>query len=138
MSNILVLNQPFPSVGLSSYTFTCPTTWPGGYAAGSSYNVDMQVTVPSAVATGDGAGSGGVGFGGQGPAVSSSLVIVVAQNSVTKYTTPVITPTQGAQQFKTDLVCSPGDVITVTPSSSNPADNQLNSISMQCAIAQGA
>jgi len=135
MSNILVLNQPFPSVGLNSFTFTTPSTWAGGFPAGSLYNVNAQITVPSAVATGEGAGSGG--NGSVGTPVSSGLSIVVAQNSVTKYTTPVLTPTQGAQQFKIPLVCAIGDVITITPSSSNANDSQLNTLKMEVTIGQG-
>jgi hypothetical protein len=135
MSNILQLNQPFVSVGLSSFTYTVPSALPNGNPIGSLFYVEGQVTVPSSVATGDGAGSGG--NGSMGTPVSSGVSIVVAQNSVTKATTPVLTPTQGAQQFKYDLVCSSGDVITVTPSSSNANDSQLNSVKMEITIAQG-
>lgn len=58
---ILLLNQPFVSVGLPSYTSTI--------IAAGVYNLSASVTVPSAVATGSGAGSGeglGSGSGGGG------------------------------------------------------------------------
>ena len=216
MSNILILNQPAPAVGLNSFTYTV--------LAAGIYNVQVQLTVPSAIATGAGAGSGsdqglgmlggtqgigqgsnlslgnggtGLGFGagtsqttyntsgsghgagagggdavgmaqggnglgdggvGQGfgpvpnnykqpianvivpssgPAVASTVSIVVAQNSSTKYTTPALTPTQSAQQFKYELVCQVNDVITITPSSSTASDETLNGVQWVCSIGQG-
>lgn len=64
MANLnLILNQPYVSTGLPTYTFTIGTA--------GLYNVQGQVTVPSAPATGSGAGSGkglgsGTGGGGEG------------------------------------------------------------------------
>ncbi len=59
MANYLITNQPQVFNGLGTLTYTVPTT--------GNYNVQYQVTVPEAVATGDGAGSGqglGSGVGG--------------------------------------------------------------------------
>lgn len=63
MSNFLILNQSQVFNGLGTLTFSVPAT--------GNYNVQCQITVPEAIATGDGAGSGtglgsGVGGGGQG------------------------------------------------------------------------
>lgn len=56
MANILFLNQPYVSVGLSTYTFTIPST--------GLYTVSFSSTVPQAYPTGNGAGSGeGLGSG---------------------------------------------------------------------------
>lgn len=214
MSNILILNQPQVSVGLSAFTFTVPTT--------GLYSLLVQLQVPQALATGagggtardqglgvtggiGGAGSGaqlglgqgalGLGFGGSntdgasgnasgygagaggggegftggdlglghggvgqgfgatngyqqppadvhssptsGPAVSSSVSLVVAQNSSTKFTSPVLSETQSAQQFKCELVCTAADVITITPSSAVATDNALNGVQMTVTLQQG-
>lgn len=63
MANYLLLNQPQVWNGLGTLTYVIPTT--------GQYNVQMSITVPEALATGDGAGSGtglgsGSGGGGQG------------------------------------------------------------------------
>ena len=50
MSNILILNKSFVSVGLTTLTYTVPTT--------ANYNIRVQAQVPESVATGFGAGSG--------------------------------------------------------------------------------
>lgn len=56
MANILFLNQPYVSVGLSTYTFTIPSA--------GLYTVNFSATVPQADQEGDGAGSGqGLGSG---------------------------------------------------------------------------
>ena len=60
---ILLLNVPQVNVGLPVLSFTVPSA--------SIYRISAQVTVPSAVATGDGGGSGqglGSGAGGGDPA----------------------------------------------------------------------
>jgi hypothetical protein len=59
MANVLQLNQSQIFNGLGTLTFTVPIT--------GTYSVGAQVTVPQAIATGDGAGSGkgpGSGAGG--------------------------------------------------------------------------
>jgi len=68
MSNILVLNHPYVNIGLDTMTFTVPATV-NSYTGAGIYSVQGQVSVPSAIATGDGAGSGqgpGAGAGGGG------------------------------------------------------------------------
>lgn len=71
------------------------------------------------------------------PPVSSALSIVVTQNGTTKYTAPVISPTQSALQFKIPLVCNAGDVINIVFSSSNASDNTLNGIQSNVSIFAG-
>lgn len=59
MPNVLLVNQPFVSVGLGSTQITVPSA--------GIYNVNFSATVPSALPTGDGAGSGtGLGSGAGG------------------------------------------------------------------------
>lgn len=50
MANILILNQPQVSQGLTTYTYTVPTT--------GVYNVQCEARVNQSLATGFGAGSG--------------------------------------------------------------------------------
>jgi len=173
MANILFLNQPYVSVGLSTYTFTIPSD--------GLYTVNFSATVPQADPTGDGAGSGqglgsgrgggdqygfakgggglgtgseGQGFGPDnsgyqqppaagsnatsGPAVNSSLVVLVKQNGSTKLTAPAIAaPEQSSLNFKFLLNCSASDTIEIDMTSSNAADNLLNSIKSSASIDQG-
>jgi hypothetical protein len=129
MSNILQLNQPQDLVGLGTMTITIP--------ASGIYNAQAQINVPSAVATGDGAGSGNAQPGTPGPSVVSGLSVVVKQNGTTVYTAPTLSRTQSAQQFKTDLVCTTNDVITVVLSSSTASDETLNGVKSQITVAQG-
>ena len=59
MANYLLLNQPQVFNGLGTLSFTIPQD--------GTYNVQAQITVPEALATGDGGGSGkglGSGVGG--------------------------------------------------------------------------
>lgn len=58
---ILILNQNYVQNGVGTLTYTVPSD--------GIYNVQVQVTAPSALATGDGAGSGtGLGSGAGGGA----------------------------------------------------------------------
>lgn len=67
MANILLLNTPFVTVGLGTFTFTVPSTLNNISTPNAVYGISVQSTVPSAVATGDGAGSGfGLGSGAGG------------------------------------------------------------------------
>ena len=179
MSNILILNQPYVNVGLDTMTYTIVPTLTNPAGAGI-YNVAVQVTVPSYLATGSGAGSGqglgagkgggdaagfargglgagdgaiGQGFGADlsgyqqppaagsnqtsGSAISSSLSVVVNQNGTPVYTMPALTPTEGAFQFKTDILCANSDVITVVLSSSGAPDKLLNTVQSTITIGQG-
>lgn len=111
MANILLINQPFVSVGLDDFTHTIATD--------GLYYVNVQSTETPATA----------------------LSIVVNQNGSPVYTAPVITPSQSAQEFKTNLKCVATDVITVvlssTQSLSTDIDNQLNTLKTTVAIGQG-
>lgn len=107
MSNILIQNTPFVSVGLGTNTFTIPT--PGLYYV----SVQSIETPPT------------------------GLVIVVNKNGSPIYTAPVITPTQSALQFKTDFLAAAADVITVVLSSSAAIDAQLNTLKTTIALGNG-
>jgi hypothetical protein len=73
-----------------------------------------------------------------GPAVSSSLSIVVNLNGTPVYTMPALAPTQDAFQFKTTILCANADVITVVLSSANANDNQYNTVKSNISIGEGA
>ena len=110
MANILLQEQPYPFVGLGTLTFTVPTT--------GLYNVKCDSTeVPP-----------------------SGLSIVVNVNAAPVYTAPVITPTQGALQFKTvpPFSLNAADIVTVVLSSASDIDNQLNTVKSIVSIGQGA
>lgn len=171
----LVLNQNYIQTGLGTLTFTVPATIVNGPAVSNViFNVRCQVTVPSAVASGNGSGSSrdlglgatggtqgigqgsnlslgnggtGLGFGGSATdnaaaaitysAVASGLSVVVKQNGTTVYTAPTITPTQGALQFTTPLLCNAADSITVVFASSTASDETLNAIQANVSIENG-
>jgi hypothetical protein len=103
----LILNRPFPFVGLGTLTYTVATT--------GLYNAQAQCTETP----------------------PSGLSIVVQQNGTTVYTAPTVTATQSALQFKTELNCSATDVITVVMSSSTAIDKQLNTVKTTVTIGQG-
>lgn len=103
---------------------------------------------------GQGVGNGGVGqgFGAgsgypqppvygsnqtSGPAVSSGVSVVVKQNGSTVYTSPTLSATQSAQQFKVDLNCALNDAISVVVSSSTASDQQLSGVRTTVTIGQG-
>jgi hypothetical protein len=107
MSNILFINKPFVSVGLGSFTFTV--------AQAGIHNVKVQLTeVPP-----------------------SGVVVTITQNAGNVFTSPVITPTQIAQQFKTELVCAVSDAIVVTLSSAAAIDAALNNVKATITLGQG-
>jgi hypothetical protein len=67
MANILLLNTPFVTVGLGTFTFTVPSTINNVLTPNAVYNLSIQSTAPSALPTGYGAGSGqGLGSGAGG------------------------------------------------------------------------
>ncbi len=107
MSNILLLNTPFVFDGLGTLTNTIATT--------GLYNVTVTTT----------------------DTPSSSLSIVVNQNGSPVYTAPVLSPTQGAIQFKTELVCAATDTITVVLSSSAAVDKLLNTVKSTITLISG-
>lgn len=108
MSNILFLNVPRVDVGLTTSTYTVPTGKAG------IYRVDVQAT--------------------EFP--PSGLTIVVNVNGSPVYTAPVVSPTQIALQFKTDLLLAAADVVTVVATGSGN-DNLLNSVKINTSIGQG-
>lgn len=72
-----------------------------------------------------------------GPAVTSSLVVVVKNGASTIYTAPTLTATQSAYQFNFGFQATAADVITVVLTSANANDTQLNSVKSTVAIQQG-
>jgi hypothetical protein len=107
MSNILLLNQPFPNVGLVTMTYTIPTT--------GLYNVQVQLTeVPP-----------------------TGLSVVINDNGTPIFTAPTITPTQIAQQFKFGFPATAAHVITVVLASSAAIDSQLQNVKSTVTIGQG-
>lgn len=109
MSNILILNQSFVSVGLGTLTYTIP--------AAGLYNVKCDLTeVPP-----------------------SGISVVVNLNGSPIYTVSSLPTTQSAFQFKTrPISCALNDVVTVVLSSSAAVDNQLNTVKSIVSIGQGA
>ena len=104
----LILDKPFVSAGLPSYTYTIPTT---GF-----YNVQLSYTMNP----------------------PTGLSVVVNQNGTPVYTAPTPSATQGHNQYKVELNCTAADVITVVFSSSTPIDKQLNTIQSTVTIGAGA
>lgn len=107
MANILLLSQPFVSVGLDDFTHTI--------ASDGDYKVRVQLT--------------------ENP--PSGLSVVVNNNGSPIFTAPVITPTQIAQQFETGFNAVATDVITVVLASSEAIDNQLNTVKTTVSIDKG-
>lgn len=107
MANIIFLNKPYVNVGLGTMTHTTLQS--------RIYNVSVQSTETP----------------------PTSLSIVVNQNGTPIYTAPVITPTQSALQFKTKFMAAANDVVTVVLSSSDPIDNQLNTLKTTISIGDG-
>lgn len=111
MANYLVVNQPQVFVGLGTLTYNIPSPAPT-----SLYTVRLQSTeVPP-----------------------SGLVITVKNGASTKYTSPTLTPTQGAVQFSFKLPpVSAADAITVVLSSASAIDAAYNNVKSSISIEQG-
>ena len=76
MSNILILNQPQVSQGLTTFTFTIP--------ASGIYNIKCQAQVNESLATGFGAGSGAdQGLGASGGTAGASSALQTTSNGQT-------------------------------------------------------
>jgi hypothetical protein len=130
MANLLILNQPYVSVGLNTpFTYTVPSA--------GLYYFSVDASVPSAISTGEGAGSGGSIPGTTYPAVTSSVTFTVTQNGTTEYTSTAFTPTQSEQKFKVNLNCATSDALVLNVSSSNANDALLNTVKLKVAVAQG-
>ena len=157
MSNILLANTPFVIVGLGTFTYTvpstgvysisCQSTVPSAYptgseGAGTGADVGLGLGGFPGVSTNNttlGQGGKGLGFGGsqddnaRSPSpstgqISSSLVVTIKQNGTTKYTSPTLSPTQSAFQFRQDFLFTAADAIEIDLTSSNVNDEQLNTV----------
>lgn len=109
MSNILLLNQPSVCVGVNSFTLAIPST--GQYAA------EVQLT--------------------ENPPSSCVVTVVNTTTATTLLTSPVLTPTQSAMQFKVGFQAAAADVITIALTSAAAIDNQLNTVQWTATIQQG-
>jgi hypothetical protein len=107
MADTLVLNQNYVAVGLHTQQLTIATA--GIYYA----KADLTELPPSGIS------------------------VVVKQNSSTVFTAAAVSPTQGALQFKTTLLCAASDVIQIVVSSSNSNDEMLNTVKTNLSIGQG-
>lgn len=113
MAEVLILNQPQVTAGLTSGSDTLNYTVPTGGAG--IYNVQVQLTeIPP-----------------------TGISVIVKQNSTTKYTAPTISPTQIAQQFKYSQPFADGDVIGVVISSSSAIDKVANNVKATVTVGQG-
>lgn len=111
MAETLLLNQPFVVCGLDTLNYTVPTT--------GLYSVQVQLTeVPP-----------------------SGLSVVVNKNASPIFTSPALSVTQVAQQFKFGFLATAADAIQVVISSTQSGaaaiDNQLNTIKSTVYIQQG-
>lgn len=113
MAEVLVLNQPQVTAGLTTGSDTLTYTIPSG--AGGIYYASVQFTeVPP-----------------------SGISVVVKQNSSTVYTAPTVSPTQIAQQFKYSQIFAAADVISVVFTSSTAIDKVANNFKATVAVGQG-
>jgi hypothetical protein len=145
----LTITVPLASIYRVTCGVTVPEAVPTGDGAGSGQGLGSGSGGGDPIGFSGGGlalGNGGVGqgFGAkpnnynqpspqgsnatQGPAVSSSLSIVVNHNGSPVYTAPVLSPTQSALQFTLDVLCAASDTLSVVFSSSNPSDNLLNTL----------
>jgi hypothetical protein len=119
--NSININESNPVVGLG--TQTCNITTAGLYTVAVEYFLPYQAAGSSADST--------VTTGG------SALQVLVQLNGSTKLTLNAGAPTAPILGGSVRLQCAAGDVITVVPSSSAAADNQLNSVKGILNIYQG-
>jgi hypothetical protein len=98
-------------------------------------------------------GNGGLGLGSgagtsdnaslsgypQAGAVNSGLSIVVKKNGSTVYTAPAFPSAsdQSSLQFKTSMLCTAADSITVVFASSTLSDEQLQGVNANVSVVQG-
>lgn len=115
MAEILIINQPQVSAGLTSGTDTLQYTVPSG--AGGIYTVHVDVTYP--------------------PDSSQGFSILVKNNGSTVYTASAEGQVQSAQQFDYRQLYAAADVITVVLSSSTAAQKVANAVKAIVTIRQG-
>lgn len=107
MSQTLIIRGNQVMVGLGTFTFTIPST--------GLYTVRLQATeLPP-----------------------SSIVFKVKNNGSDVFTAPVVGQTQSALQFSYQQLYTAADVVTVVSTSAATNDNLLNSIQVNCSIANG-
>ena len=98
----MILNQPQPFVGLGTLKYTVPSSLDGTIAY---LKYDFTEVPPSGV-----------------------VLTFSVESGPTIYTSPSLTPTQGALQGKVAGLVSGGIVLDVTISSSQPIDKALNNV----------
>lgn len=113
MAEVLFINQPQVSAGLTTGSDTLQYTVPSG--AGGMYTAHVEVTNPSA----------------------TGLSVVVKQNSSTVYTAATQGQTQTAQQFNYSQLYAAADVISVALSSSTASDEVANAVKAIVTVRQG-
>ncbi len=114
-------------VGLQSATINIPTS--------DNYNFDVKLSLPDndgSASQGSGAGAG-TGSIAQSPFISQ-VIVTVKQNGSTIYTSQA-----SSKGFTLNsVVCSAGDVITITPSSAQSQDQQLQAVKMVVSVSEGS
>lgn len=113
LAEVLFINQPQVTAGLTSGTDTLTYTVPSG--AGGIYTAHVDVTNPPA----------------------TGLTVVVKQDSSTRFTAETEGQTQTAQQFNYSRLYAAGEVISVVLSSSTASDKVMQAVKAIVTIRQG-
>lgn len=113
MAEVLFVNVPQVSAGLTSGTDTLTYTVPAG--AGMIYTAHVEVTNPPA----------------------TGLSIVVKQNASTVFTAATEGQAQTAQQFNYSQLYAAADVISVVLSSSTASDKVMQAVNAIVTVRQG-
>ncbi len=113
MAEVLFINQPQATAGLTSGTDTLTYTVPTGGAG--IYTAHVEVTNPPA----------------------TGVVVIVKQDASTRFTAATEGETQGAQQFNYSRLYAAGEVISVVLSSSTASDKVANAVKAIVTVRQG-
>lgn len=113
MAEVLFINAPQVSAGLTSGTDTLTYTVPSGGAG--IYTAHVEVTNPPA----------------------TGISVVVKQGASTKFTAATEGQTQTAQQFNYSQLYADADVISVVLTSSTAADKVANATKAIVTVRQG-
>jgi hypothetical protein len=113
MAEVLFVNVPQVTAGLTSGTDTLTYTIPSG--AGMIYTASVDVTNPPA----------------------TGLSIVVQQNGTPVFTAAVEGQTQTAQKFRYSQLYTAADVISVVLSSSTASDKVMQAVKAIVTVRQG-
>lgn len=118
--------QSSTRTNLVAHTVTVPNA--------DTYYIQCTMILPSADPSASQGPGGGAGTGvGGGARVPSQIIMTVRQNGSVILTTPA-----GSQGFSIpNLPCAANDVLTFTPSSSLPQDQQPNAFRMTLVVSQG-